>query len=128
MSIVYVFSSTLLLAASQKGVMPSLLCSDISNNSLASLAPCSCSPAGTYSAAGAGSCIDCPAGQYNPSTGLADQSSVTPGVNCLRCPGGSIALANGETMPEFDDSFDTATADYRNEKPLSAKAIACAAW
>ena len=33
--------------------------------------------------------------QFNPSSGLADQSGDTPGVRCLLCPEGSLALKAG---------------------------------
>jgi len=83
-----------------------------------------CSPAGQYSGPKAGTCIDCPAGQYSPSTGLADQTAIS-GINCLRCPKGSIALADTEVI---NTATNIEASDYRNKKALSPKAISCDAW
>ena len=73
--------------------------------------------AGEYSGVGATTCTDCPAGQYNPSPGLGDQTLVGSNIKCLRCPKGSIALADGESIDNF-----------LGEDTLSAKAITCDAW
>lgn len=81
---------------------------------------------------GAATCTPCPAGQYNPSEGLADQSTTAePKLHCLRCPLGSVALTSTEAAAskfKTDNSLLTSTDDYRNDKALPGGATTCMAW
>ena len=69
--------------------------------------PRACSPAGTFSGEGAAQCQPCPAGQYNPLDGLPDQTSI-PGIPCIACAVGSMALRAGETASTEADELDGA--------------------
>ncbi|PRW59245.1 von Willebrand factor type EGF andpentraxin domain-containing 1 Flags: Precursor [Chlorella sorokiniana] len=80
--------------------------------------PC---PIGQYSGLGEATCTACPAGQYSPTTGMADQTATT-GIKCLKCPVGSIALKDTESM---NDEVTIQASDYRNEKDLSLGASQC---
>lgn len=75
---------------------------------------------------GVKTCEQCPKGQYSPSSGLGDQTLVGSTIPCLRCPKGSIALANGQSI--LDTTYDSGTPDYRNELGLSLGADHCEAW
>ncbi|PSC75080.1 CRAL TRIO domain-containing [Micractinium conductrix] len=89
---------------------------------------------GELSGAGAKACTPCPAGEFNPSSGLADQSGDTPGVRCLLCPEGSLALKAGAatdvtavitaTGATFCDACPAGTTSVDAKSPCAACADA----